>query len=131
MVVRRKGGIFSYFFILLGCVVWLICSVICVDEWAGKWTVVWTRQSEILGTLFSSDSFIFDRRIPRGLWMGHCWIVCWSWSICQEQGSWGHSFFLTLLWKYFIRFHVSTNKTIHQVSLTWKILAFLTKHCRL
>lgn len=92
-------------------VVWLICYLgLCFVNISGQWFVVWTRQSEILGTLLSSDPFILERRIPWGLWMGHCWLICWPRSICQEQGSWGsflalnsnimvlsHSFFKTNL----------------------------------
>lgn len=79
-------------------IVWVSLRILfgCVCQREEQWAVVWTRQSEILRTVFSSNTFILEGRISRWLWMGHCWLICWPRSICQEQGSWGHSFLLTL-----------------------------------
>ena len=57
----------------------------------GERIMVWTGPGEVLGTLLRSDTFIPYRRVPRWLWMGHCRIISWPRSLCQEQGPWGNS----------------------------------------
>lgn len=38
----------------------------------GKLSLVWTRQSEVLRTLFRPNSVLPHRRVSRRLWLGHC-----------------------------------------------------------